>query len=98
MRIVITGADGFIGKNLQLHLAERKDVQVVCFTRSHGVAELPDLLQGGGLCVSLGRCQSPVTVFGFLFFQIGPCQAAGGPPGCACTHALTRHAGVDLGD
>ena len=28
MQILITGADGFIGKNLQLHLSERKDVQV----------------------------------------------------------------------
>lgn len=27
-------ANGFVGKNLQLHLAARKDVQVVCFTRS----------------------------------------------------------------
>jgi len=45
MKVLITGADGFIGKNLQLHLAERKDVGVVCFTRNHGVAQLPDLLQ-----------------------------------------------------
>ena len=29
MRVLITGANGFVGKNLQLHLAERKDVQVV---------------------------------------------------------------------
>ena len=28
MLILITGADGFIGENLQLHLAERKDVLV----------------------------------------------------------------------
>ena len=34
MRVLITGANGFVGKNLQLHLAERKDVQVVCFTRA----------------------------------------------------------------
>lgn len=27
MKILITGADGFIAKNLQLHLAERKDVE-----------------------------------------------------------------------
>ena len=45
MEILITGADGFIGKNLQLHLAERKDVQVVCFTRGDDVARLPALLQ-----------------------------------------------------
>ncbi len=32
MKILITGANGFMGKNLQLHLAERKDVEVVCYT------------------------------------------------------------------
>jgi len=46
MKVLITGANGFIGKNLQLHLAERKDVEVVCFTREHSVAQLPGLLQG----------------------------------------------------
>ena len=45
MKVLITGASGFLGKNLQLHLAERKDVEVVCFTRSHSEAQLPDLLQ-----------------------------------------------------
>ena len=45
MKILITGTNGFVGKNLQLHLAERKDVKVVCFTRNHDVAELPQLLQ-----------------------------------------------------
>lgn len=42
MRVLITGANGFIGKNLQLHLAERSDVEVLCFTREH---EQADLLQ-----------------------------------------------------
>lgn len=45
MKVLITGANGFVGKNLQLHLAERKDVQVVCFTREHSVAQLPELLR-----------------------------------------------------
>lgn len=45
MRVLITGADGFIGKNLRLHLAERKDVQVVCFTRDDGAAQLSAMLQ-----------------------------------------------------
>ena len=44
MKILITGSNGFIGKNLQLHLAERKDVEVVSFTRKHDVAELAQLL------------------------------------------------------
>jgi UDP-2-acetamido-2,6-beta-L-arabino-hexul-4-ose reductase len=44
-KVLITGADGFVGKNLQLHLAERKDVQVLCFTRESDVAQLPHLLR-----------------------------------------------------
>ena len=46
MRVLITGADGFVGKNLCQHLSERKDVEVVTFTRSNSAAELPALLQG----------------------------------------------------
>ena len=58
MKILITGANGFVGKNLQLHLAERKDVTVVCFTRSHDVAQLPQLLQGVNFVFSPGGSQS----------------------------------------
>lgn len=46
MKVLITGANGFIGKNLQLHLAERPEVQVVCFTRCDDLAKLPALIQG----------------------------------------------------
>ncbi|MGJ7575238.1 UDP-2-acetamido-2,6-beta-L-arabino-hexul-4-ose reductase [Variovorax sp. RB2P76] len=45
MKVLITGARGFVGKNLQLHLAERKNVEVVCFTRDDRVEQLPTLLQ-----------------------------------------------------
>ena len=45
MRSLITGASGFLGKNLQLHLAERGDVQVVVFNRGYDVGQLPALLQ-----------------------------------------------------
>lgn len=45
-KILITGANGFVGKNLQLHLSERKDIDVVCFTRAQAVQDLPALLQG----------------------------------------------------
>lgn len=45
-KVLITGADGFIGRNLRLHLSERKDVEVVCFDKQHDIAELPGLLDG----------------------------------------------------
>lgn len=44
-KVLITGANGFVGKNLQLHLSERKDVQVICFTRDSNVNQLPSLLR-----------------------------------------------------
>ena len=59
MKVLITGADGFVGKNLQLHLAERKDVQVVCFTRSHDAVQLPDLLQGVDFVFHLAGVNRP---------------------------------------
>lgn len=46
MKVLITGAAGFLGKNLQLHLSERKDIQQVCFTRAQAMADLPVMLQG----------------------------------------------------
>ena len=44
-KVLITGSNGFVGKNLQLHLAERKDVEVLCFTRQSDVSQLPSLLE-----------------------------------------------------
>ncbi|KMQ80373.1 WbjC [Candidatus Burkholderia pumila] len=44
MKILITGVNGFVGKNLRLHLAERKDVEVQCFTREDDPARLPALV------------------------------------------------------
>lgn len=44
MRVLITGADGFIGMNLQQHLAEHKDIQVVCFGRQDEPQALRELL------------------------------------------------------
>ena len=45
MKVLITGADGFIAKNLKAHLIERKDVDVFLFTRENKNDELVDLLR-----------------------------------------------------
>jgi len=42
MKVLITGADGFIGKNLIAHLRERDDVEILCFTRQEHVSVLKD--------------------------------------------------------
>ena len=59
MKVLITGADGFIGKNLQLHLAERADVQVLCFTRAHSPAQLPAMLHGVDFVFHLAGINRP---------------------------------------
>jgi UDP-2-acetamido-2,6-beta-L-arabino-hexul-4-ose reductase len=59
MKVLITGANGFVGKNLQLHLAERKDVEVVCFTRAQSLEQLPALLQGVDFVFHLAGINRP---------------------------------------
>ncbi len=59
MKVLITGANGFVGKNLRIHLAERKDVEVLCYTREHSVDELPELLDGVGFVFHLAGINRP---------------------------------------
>jgi UDP-2-acetamido-2,6-beta-L-arabino-hexul-4-ose reductase len=75
MKVLITGADGFVGKNLQLHLAERKDVQVFCFTRSHSVSLLPDLLQRVDFVFHLAGVNRPQDPAEFASGNAGLTQA-----------------------
>ncbi|ATB64097.1 NAD-dependent epimerase/dehydratase family protein [Pseudomonas mosselii] len=44
MKVLITGANGFIGRNLVVHLAERQDVEVLSFTRDDALESLPSLV------------------------------------------------------
>lgn len=44
MRVLITGANGFVGQNLIAHLNERADVDVLRFTREESLADLPSLV------------------------------------------------------
>ncbi|CAN1494491.1 WcaG Nucleoside-diphosphate-sugar epimerases [Burkholderiaceae bacterium] len=44
MKVLVTGARGFVGQNLALHLSERKEIIVVPFTRDNHHDELPALL------------------------------------------------------
>ena len=63
MRVLLTGSEGFVGKNLRLHLSERRDVDLVCFNHSHSASDLPALLDGVDFVFHLAgvnRPQDPV--------------------------------------
>ena len=59
MKVLITGADGFVGKNLRLYLAQRPDVEVVCFTRADDLAQFPAFLEGVGFVFHLAGVNRP---------------------------------------
>ena len=59
MRILVTGADGFIGKNLVSHLKERNDVEIVNFTKRNSLSELPSLLKGVDFVCHLAGVNRP---------------------------------------
>ncbi len=59
MRVLITGANGFLGKNLQLHLAGCEDVEVLCFTRDHALADLLTLVADVDIVFHLAGVNRP---------------------------------------
>src|SRR5690606_6755771 len=44
MRVLITGANGFVGQNLIAHLAERSDIELLRFTRGDSLESLSQLV------------------------------------------------------
>lgn len=59
MRVLITGANGFVGRNLQLRLRERRDVQVVCYNRDQQAGQLAGLLEGVDFVFHLAGVNRP---------------------------------------
>lgn len=59
MKVLITGASGFIGMNLRQHLAERSDVETVCFEREDDISRLPHLLYGVDFVFHLAGVNRP---------------------------------------
>lgn len=59
MKVLITGANGFIAKNLLVHLAERKDVEVVTFTRQNNLTELTTLVESADFIFHLAGVNRP---------------------------------------
>lgn len=59
MIILVTGADGFLGRNLRQHLAERPGAVVRAYGRSQGKADLAGLVEGAGFVFHLAGVNRP---------------------------------------
>lgn len=60
MKILITGADGFIGKNLCIRARELNH-SIVTFTRNNALAELPTMLVGVDAVIHLAGVNRPLS-------------------------------------
>lgn len=59
MKVLITGANGFVGKNLVAHLSERADIEIVRFTRDDNVNHLSTLMKGVDFVFHLAGVNRP---------------------------------------
>lgn len=59
LKILVTGADGFIGKNFSIRATELKHI-VLPFTRDHSLNELPAMLKGVDVVMHLAGINRPI--------------------------------------
>jgi UDP-2-acetamido-2,6-beta-L-arabino-hexul-4-ose reductase len=71
MKVLITGANGFVGKNLLAHLAERKDVEVLPFTRESPVETLAAAVGQADFVFHLAGVNRPKDVAEFTEGNVG---------------------------
>ena len=61
MKVLITGADGFIAKTLRIRVSELPESSVVLFTRTNEISDLPALLDGVDAVIHLAGVNRPDT-------------------------------------
>ena len=62
MKILITGSNGFVGKNLSVHLSERKEIEVVTFNRDDNPVSLSSKLDGVDFVFHLAGVNRPKNI------------------------------------
>jgi len=75
MRIIVTGADGFIGKNLRVRLREAGHTDVVGITRATSAAGLAEALAGADFVFHLAGVNRPKDPGEFVTGNTGFTQA-----------------------
>lgn len=66
MRVLVTGADGFIGKNLVVHLKERPSIQVLRFVRGDTMADLRHRVSEADFVIHLAGVNRPKVEADFV--------------------------------
>jgi UDP-2-acetamido-2,6-beta-L-arabino-hexul-4-ose reductase len=75
LKIVITGADGFIGRNLRQHLAEREGFEVTGFVRGQPTGDLARAVAGADFVFHLAGVNRPVADDEFVSGNVGLTEA-----------------------
>lgn len=71
MRVLITGADGFIGKNMRMRFLEMNDVECINFTRKNSAVDLPKLLINIDWIFHLAGINRPQSTVDFYAGNVG---------------------------
>jgi UDP-2-acetamido-2,6-beta-L-arabino-hexul-4-ose reductase len=70
MKVMVTGADGFLGKNLCSFLDGIKNVEIIPFTRRNNLLQLPSLLKNVDFVFHLAGANRPRNQDGFVVDNI----------------------------
>lgn len=70
MRVLVTGANGFLGKNLRVYLRE-KEIEMVSFTRGMSEGQLPGCLEGVDFVFHLAGVNRPQNPGEFIAGNTG---------------------------
>ncbi|QLI80506.1 capsular polysaccharide biosynthesis protein CapF [Chitinibacter fontanus] len=71
MKILITGANGFIGKNLQVHLKEAGYQEIICIDRESTTADLQEGLKNADFIYHLAGINRPKDITEFHAGNVG---------------------------
>jgi UDP-2-acetamido-2,6-beta-L-arabino-hexul-4-ose reductase len=70
MNVLVTGANGFIGKNLIVHL-HQLGMRTIAYTRENSIQDLPDLIKKSDFIVHLAGENRPVDEKDFDTINVG---------------------------
>jgi len=85
MRVLVTGSQGFIGKNLIVHLEQDDQISVLTFSRDNTIDELALLVEQADAIVHLAGENRPKEVSAFEEVNAGLTQSL-----CDAIHATRR--------